>query len=308
MDTKNLLDIQCTFWPNIYTAEPAGTRSLFGLLTTTAYKEQVEAVRLEPDEDKQKAMKKELPCYTPSGLFKTSAKEDDLQQHTGYICIDVDQKDNPDCTNFSQLKEFCPQNPNILYCGFSVRGRGYFIIIPLADPQRHREAFKSLQKQFAACGLVIDPRCVNIGRKRVVSYDPDPYINTAALPYTPIPEPQRPAPSNPDHSTARPAPSGASSPIDTLSELDTKQQIERLVTDVESKQLDITGAYPQWFEILCALANTFGAEGRDYAHRLSRFGDTYTAAATDKQYTECLRHPDYRYTMGTVYHYAALYR
>lgn len=66
----------------------------------------------------------------------------------------------------------------------------------------------------------------------------------------------------------------------------------------------LRGGYQQWFEMLCALASTFGEDGREYAHRLSKYGEKYYPGDTDLQYDECLKHGGYAYNFGTILYYA----
>lgn len=67
---------------------------------------------------------------------------------------------------------------------------------------------------------------------------------------------------------------------------------------------DITGDYPQWFKIGCALAHTFGEDGRDMFHRVSRFGNTYDQDSTELKYAECLKTD--KVSIGTFFYYAKL--
>ena len=50
--------------------------------------------------EEYKNTKKMLPCATLSGKFRYR-KKDELIQHTGYICLDIDRSDN---TNISDWK------------------------------------------------------------------------------------------------------------------------------------------------------------------------------------------------------------
>lgn len=245
------------------------------------------AVRAEKDPQTREQLRNGLPCFLPSGTFER-ATDTGLLEHSGFISIDLDAKDNPDTADFARLKEKVSAVPCVAYCGQSCRGAGYVLIIPIADPARHREHFKALQADFETCGLIIDPSGINVSRKRFVSYDPDPYINTGAKVYTyTMPErAERPA-------VVRTQPDDA-----------TTAKLETITQEIEAQQMDITGSYWDWVRVLSALANYLGEDGRDYAHRLSRFYSGYDYAATDAKFSNLLQHPEYSIKIGTLFYIA----
>lgn len=188
---KTILNVDVSFYETLATTTPI-TRYLFNLLTDGSFAEQVTAVRKERDEDKRKALKLKLPSFTPSGVFETG-KDSSLVCHTGLICIDIDKKANNDVENFDQLKALIAEVPYVAFCAHSVGGEGFYCIIPLKYPDSHREHFRSLQMDFARCGIVIDKSCINVGRDRFVSYDPEYYYNPNAMVYDRfVSEPPRP--------------------------------------------------------------------------------------------------------------------
>lgn len=265
---------------------------LADLLLTGRWKEQVVAIRRESDSDKQKAMKQQLPAFMASGVFITK-KAEGLKEHSGYICIDIDYKDNMGVANFPYLKEAISGNPNVAYCGLSVSGTGYFCLIPIADPAKHRDYFRALEHDFKRCGIRIDRQCVNVNRLRFVSYDPDPYIFTAAVPYDYVlPDGEEPGRAV-DKVLRR-----------QVSPTEARTQFDNVLQEIQNSRIDITGGYGQWFEILCAIASTYGEEGREAAHIISEQADSYIYEETDRQYSECLKHGGYGYTIGTFFYYA----
>ena len=257
-------------------------------ITSGKWRSAVEAVRREADEAKRQALKNALPCFTPSGEF-SGLKAADMIAHTGLISIDFDAKDN-DFPDFERLKERLAMCPNVVFCARSVSGRGYFCLVWIADPTKHREYFRALCADFKKCGLTVDRSGVDVGRKRFVSYDPEPYINTGAEVYDytlPEKEPPRAQRLNQE------VPEEARHPL-----------LLAILEWADKKGADLTGDYEQWFEMLCALASTFGEGGREYAHRLSKNGHDYEKEDTDKQYDECLKHGGYKYTLATFLHFA----
>lgn len=265
--------------------------SLFDALFTTEFKDKVEAIRAEPDEGRQKEMKKELPLFFASGEFDSKG-EDGLIKHSGFICVDIDEKDNRDVKNFGDIKKHIRKISFVAYCGRSVRGKGYFALIPIADPARHRDYFRSLVADFGRCGLTIDKGCGDVCRKRFVSYDPDPYVNTGAEVYDRVlVEEEKPMECDGEKDSRQNYLAEAAKFLSTLGE-------------IESRHIDITDSRDKWWEILCAIASAFGEAGRGYAHRVSRFYDGYSYDETDGKFNDALRHGGYGYTIATFFHHA----
>ena len=45
---------------------------------------------------------------------------------------------------------------NVAYAGLSASGKGFFLIIPIAYPKRHKEQFAAIHRDFFSLGLAID--------------------------------------------------------------------------------------------------------------------------------------------------------
>lgn len=146
--------------------------------------------------------KKMLPGATLSGLFAlyddkcvsrdgteyvkaVSRRETHLQQHTGWLAIDIDLADNERLSVFENVGMVCRFRPEIALLMRSCSGTGYFGLIRLAYPERHKEQFKALLKEYAAIGITLDKQCGNIGRVRFASWDEPEriYVNENAVAY-----------------------------------------------------------------------------------------------------------------------------
>lgn len=275
---QSLLAAQVSLLPSVQArGGKIRTTSLGAALLSDAWRAQVEAVRAEPDPDKRRALKAALPCFTPAGTITRQAGGGErLEEPSGFLCVDIDAKDNKGVADFASLKEKVAQVPCVAYCGRSCGGAGFFLLIPIEDPAKYRDYYKALQADFARCGLTIDPACKDICRKRFVSWDPAPYINTAAQIYAhtlPAPARTRPEPPAPEELAEAAA------------------QVEKIVRTCEAEGWDITADRSKWVKILAALAHTFGEAGRDYAHRISALYPGYTPGETDKQFTSVLKAP-----------------
>lgn len=289
MENKQIFETEVSFFPSVYSKEGSiQSRTLAELVLSDKWKTQVERVRNETDEAKRKALKRQLPCFTPSGLFNRNGAGS-LVRHSGFVCVDIDAKDNADVRYFSNLKNGIGGVPYVAYCGHSVSGKGFFCLIPIADSSKHAEYYQSLVLDFKKCGITIDRACSNVCSKRFVSYDPEPYLNSDAWVYDRVLPPRQWV--------------SAQTPHPVFSSGGSGQRFQKVLEQIRFYGVDITKGYKQWFEILCSIAAEFGESGRVYAHEVSRYYSGYSARETDKQYDKCLRQ-HYGFTLGTFYYYA----
>lgn len=271
---KTIFETNVTFVENLF-AKQGSERNLAEVLLGREWAERVESVRNEKDPEKQKLLKQQMPAFTISGVFWPSCKADDLLKHSGFICVDLDEKDNESVSNFQNLKDEIHKIPYVTYCARSIRGRGFFCVIPIADPSKHLQHFHALQRDFKACGLTIDPACSDVCRRRTVTYDPSPYVNTAAKVYDQVYEEE-------EH---------ISSPQTKYTSESTREAVESLIEAIREREVDITPTYDDWFLCLRSIASEFGADGREYAHAVSCYYPDYTYDETDKKYNAILREP-----------------
>lgn len=283
---KRILDVNVSFYETVKTKKPV-TENLYNLLTDGRYAERIERVRKESAPQKQKELKNALPSFTPSGVF---SENDDISLvfHSGFICIDIDKKDNMDVGNFDEMRTLIAQIPFVAYCGLSVRGEGYFCIIPIKYPDKHKQHFRSLQLNFAHCGVTIDESCSNVSRKRYVSHDEDFYYNSDAEVYS-LTITDAPAP----HTGQQCFKSTHITPV----------MVDELISMIEERGIDITEKYEYWFAIGCSLANYFGESGRERFHAVSQFHPGYSQNHTDEKFDDALS-GKYNYNITTFLYHA----
>lgn len=273
------------------------TIHLADALLGESWRSQVEAVRNEQNENEQTTLKNQLPCFTPSGTFSHVAATG-LIEHSGFISIDIDCKpqENPGLES-TDLKAIIKRVPHVAYCGKSCRGKGYVLIIPIANPTKHREYFEALAYHFERAGLKIDKNCKDVSRKRFVSWDGNPYINTAAEVWDiTLPESK----SSKTAAAARALPDNESSG----SKEGTRAKVEDIISRCEAEGIDIADDYHDWINILRSLATEFGFDGEDYAHRISAIDSRYTYDETHHKYNELLASNRGGLTIGTFFHIA----
>lgn len=294
--SNTIFEAKVTFAPKVNADDSElKTISLGRALLSDEWRAQVEALRAETDPAKRKAIKSQLPCITPGGTFSHISGAG-ITEPSGFLCADLDYKPeegiNPDLEGFDLKKEIA-RLPYVAYCGSSCSGKGYFLIIPIADASKYKAYYRALQADFKRGGLTLDKACSNIAFKRFVSWDDNPYINTAARPYSyTLPEREH---------TIREALGRE------LSDEETRAKVEAIIKYCEDERIDITAYYDDWARILAALAGTFGAEGEDYAKRISSIYPGYNPEATAAKYKSFLRSDkdqEQRANIGTFFYIA----
>ncbi len=273
------------------------------------YVEHLRAMRQEYG-DKAKKMpeyvetKKMLPGATLSGRFAlyedeslthpgqrvmVSRRETHLQQHTGWLAIDIDLADNTHLSNFENVRMVARFRPEIALLMRSCSGTGYFGLVRLAYPDRHKEQFKALLKEYAGIGITLDKQCGNIGRVRFASWDAREhiYINEKAVAYRGLDvEAPRivPRPQNvyggyhrTTDNTARPYDRSTASAFWDEPRVHDRL-IELLVKELVSRRVNITESYEDWCKAGWALKGH--PYGERLFHELSACSRKYNAANT----------------------------
>ena len=69
---------------------------------------------------------------------------------------------------------------------------------------------------------------------------------------------------------------------------DNRAKVERIVSLIEQKGIDITNGYANWLKVGFAFTSEFQEAGRGFFHRVSRQNAEYNTSDADKQYNKCL--------------------
>lgn len=249
--------------------------------------------------------KKMLPGATLSGLFATyeddslthpgqrvivSRRETHLYRHTGWLAIDIDLQDNQQLTNFENIRMVARFRPEIGLLMRSCSGTGYFGLVRLAYPDRHKEQFKAILKEYASLGIVLDKQCGNIGRVRFASWDDEAhiYINDHVQPYQGLAtdEPQvipreRPMYRQPQSHSSY----GGYGDKAFWEDPRTQDRIiELIVKAMVSRGINITESYDEWTKAGWALkAHPYGER---LFHELSACSRKYNSAQTAQKWRQ----------------------
>lgn len=289
---EHFFNRKISWFNNYYDMEPKEISLGEFLAKGNEFREKIERLRSSNDKQARDSIKSQLPQATISGVFHGSRKADLLVEHSGMICVDIDDKDNPDVPDFDRLKEKLLSNlAEVAYASHSVSGKGYFVIILLRYPKLHKAQFEQLKIEFLDQGLVIDKACSDVCRLRCLSYDDKPYINENADLYTGVYRKPKPL-YRPIH---------RSNFVD-----DTDEKVFNACQEIKRRHIDMTDNYADWISIGLALAS-FGENGRDYFHIVSEQNTKYNQRETDRKFDGFLKSNSGRVTIGTFIHFCKRY-
>jgi hypothetical protein len=145
------------------------------------YKERIDEIRSEDDENRRRSLKSKLPCVCFCGEFKNGVEKnrdgktyisyrDDrsLTKHSGLVPIDIDSVENIE-EEKDRLKSF-----SFVYALWtSSSGKGIHGLVKIGDTNKHSQHYKALISKIPN----LDSSAQNVSRILYVSYDPDIYIN-----------------------------------------------------------------------------------------------------------------------------------
>ena len=139
---------------------------------------EVSNVREAVDKSARSAAKKLLPAVTVSGIFAGGHQAQQLQTHSGLICMDFDLDANPFMENrVEEFRQTLATDSFVRLAFASASGTGLAVICRI-EPERHGEAFDALSEWFRqSYGLKADKSCRDTSRLRFVSWDSEAEVN-----------------------------------------------------------------------------------------------------------------------------------
>lgn len=272
-------------------------------LKDDSHKEDIVNLRKLDDIDEYKRIKSTLPCATLSGTFSIR-KVDGLQKHSGYMCIDIDGKENPNVTDYGKLRDGLKNISNVSYASLSVGGQGVFCLIPISNPEKHKEHFFALEKCFKELGIIIDKSCKDVSRMRIMSYDPEAYINEDAKVFTEVFHDKIEIKKRPEKAKVAKIRTADNSEKNKHEKDRTKKKVIEIIQKIKTSKKDITKVYEKWFKLACALNAEFGESGRDLYHQLSKNNPKYNPLNCDAQFDAVVKRKYNRTQIGTFFHIA----
>ena len=177
----------------------------------------------DPDRKKRaiEGLKKTLPAVLWSGCFERR-KNNALIQHSGLLCIDLDQLGE----RLGRVRSSLHRSPYVYAVFLSPSGDGLKALFRVpADGSRHLDSYHSIEKYvFDLCSIQIDESCKDVARLCFASYDPDLEVNEAAVTIEPL-EPAEKLSNN----------LGENSPDMALRERIATEELGRLIWSPEKK-------------------------------------------------------------------------
>ena len=216
--------------------------------------------------------KKSLLAFTPSASFEGGRKMEFLKEYSGLIILDIDKLPSDQLLSIKQIAT----NVAFTYSVFtSPSGNGLKIIVRInSSLQNHKLIFNQVKLYYeSALNVLIDPSGKDITRLCFFSYDPDLYFNPNAE-------------------------------IFQTTTHQVEDQIESVITQIESSHTDITDKYNDWISICFALIDALGSNAREPFHRISRFYSAYDQNKCDIQFDKCLHSNNNGITIKSFFYYA----
>jgi hypothetical protein len=214
-----------------------------------------------------KTLKERLPLVTGSGVFKVRENAS-LEKHSGFIVVDLDA--NTVKGRVTEVKEMLSKDPLFYSLFISCSGTGVCGFVKI-NPKAHREAFNYLSEHlWITYGLNMDEKCKDVSRPRFVSYDPDLYFNADSQLSFGKPTPKKERPKVQKYHFA-------------------DEDFQRIITDIETKELDLTENYQDWIYCGFALVDQFDESGREYFHNISMYNAGYDPEKCDEKYDHLIK-------------------
>jgi hypothetical protein len=263
-------------WKNSFAEKPDATLTIEELvdkLQEGFWKKDILNLRSKSGELSYKKIKNGLPAVTISAELKNRDKkvpvEKRLKRHTGYICLDIDKKDNPKM----RVKDII--DPEALLEYVSCSGEGKKIIYkcqPTTDSNEHRRIYDAAVLRLREMGINIkvDPIVKSIASLQYVSFDPYLHYNPKSrVTIKPLPKPKKSPHAAPKK--------------------DEQEIIAQLQEYIKALgKTDCTSNYEDWLAVGFGLAHTLAENGRGVFHQLSKNYKEYAEAETDEKYDSLL--------------------
>ncbi len=236
------------------------------------WKDAINNLRQEQNEDKRKRIKRGLPSVTVSGTF-IERKADLLVQHSGYLCVDIDHFND---------KTALLNDPYTYSLFRSASGNGIAVIVKI-NKEKHRESFNWIANYyFNNYGISVDRAPSSPASLRFVSYDNELIVNSKSYK----------AKTKMVKKYRKPR---------TLSAVYDGGDVANMVRECVNSGQNIAPNYDEYLKLGFAIAQGFGEDGRGWFHDLCSVSEKYNSGQCDKQYSICLKGKGSGVNVGTFY-------
>jgi len=276
-----------TIFRNIHDTQTAyhiSTSKALDRIKNGASRELVNKIRnLNSTKAERQELKKLLPAICFSGIF-IKRKDDSLQEHSGFICLDFDDYDKK--KDLIADKEKLSKDRYIYSVFTSPSGNGLKALIKIPPvAEKHVQYFNAIEKYFS--NPHFDKTSKNIGRVCYESFDPDIYINTESETWTKLEEPEYV-----EIVSHRDPP--------TIAITDENKVVEILVKWWMRKYPMVEGSRNQNTYVLAMAFNDYGINRSLASHVLRQYAsDDFTSSEIDRTVDSAYSHTE---NFGTKYY------
>lgn len=239
---KSVLDAEVSFYKSYNDPNPV-TINLLTFINSRKYKSHVDEIRMMTDKKDRDIAKAKLPCITPSGVF-TYRNEKSMVGHSGLIQFDIDYKGNEHIEQFEEILPALASLPYVAYAGYSCSGYGFWGLIPIAYPEKHKLHLKAFIDILKYNGIKCDTAPANVASLRGYSYDDAAHINHNAELFTYIHKAQE--------IVTRPSNGSIDMSIDSL--------FKRAIKKTQEKEIFCDGAKHCFLVKLAGYCNAMGID------------------------------------------------
>ena len=141
-------------------------------IQSAKHKTLIETLRNITDDDEKRTFKAtNLPCFTVSAICKDWRNSENIVNHTGLICIDIDKHNNEHVEDWAELRDKLFDNGKSIVAAFiSASGHGLAIIFKVL-PNHHLQVFNTIVGELNLLGIKVDIQCKDVVRVRYSSVD-----------------------------------------------------------------------------------------------------------------------------------------
>lgn len=171
---NNFNTYSVSFFDNLRSSTPTCTipiLEVFEQIQSGKWAKQIEDCKIDLNK------KKELPCFTPSGIFFKRNKQG-IDNYSGLICLDIDKVNDPE-----QLKEQCKTISWIWVAFITPSGSGLKIFVQTPAELNQFQIYEAevARAFYANTGYLRDEKSKDLTRLQFISYDEKIYINDTPI-------------------------------------------------------------------------------------------------------------------------------
>lgn len=163
--------------------QQSNVETIFNNIKDGIYANQISEYRetLKLDANKASELKKNLPCFTVSGLFEENRTIANLKSYNQLIHLDYDLKDKDKAKEVIEVANNLPYT----YCSFISPSYGVKVFIKTeSTAENHIQYFKEISQLYdSILGTDSDSQVKDITRLCFISDDPNLYLNPSSVIY-----------------------------------------------------------------------------------------------------------------------------